>query len=380
MERIIIYGAGKIGRQYYEFLKLQKMDHIIEAFCDRNYKQIGKIGMAAVKDYHKLKGKGLPFVIAVFDSQEICELLQDDGQVYYKDIGDWINDYQENDMERIKMRLGYQKMLNLNWGGEKNTLDNLNEEMYKMVIEMELDRAVRVYGGYCPCCKKKTIFVSYHYWLRDHYKCIFCNSIPRQRGVMKVLEKEVPEWKQMKIHESSPCGSTFHVLKQECKFYSYSFWHETKPLGERLEANVTNQNLEKMSFEDETFDIFITQDVLEHVNYPEKVLAEIGRTLKTGGIHIFTTPMYPFQKTRSRIKMEQGIRKPILPEVYHGNPIGDKGSLVTYDWGGYDFLKMVDDISGMESRIFEFPNSKENFENGLEGDFLQVVVSKKIRK
>lgn len=78
--------------------------------------------------------------------------------------------------------------------------------------------------------------------------------------------------------------------------------------------------------------------------------------------------------------MEQGIRKPILPEVYHGNPIGDKGSLVTYDWGGYDFLKMVDDISGMESRIFEFPNSKENFENGLEGDFLQVVVSKKIRK
>ena len=59
----------------------------------------------------------MPFVIAVFDSQEICELLQDDGQVYYKDIGDWINDYQENDMERIKMRLGYQKMLNLNWGG-----------------------------------------------------------------------------------------------------------------------------------------------------------------------------------------------------------------------------------------------------------------------
>ena len=43
-------------------------------------------------------------------------------------------------------------------------------------------------------------------------------------------------------------------------------------------------------------------------------------------------------------------------------------------------MKMVDDISGMESRIFEFPNSKENFENGLEGDFLQVVVSKKIRK
>lgn len=41
---------------------------------------------------------------------------------------------------------------------------------------------------------------------------------------------------------------------------------------------------------------------------------------------------------------------------------------------------MVDELTGMESMIVEFPNSKENFENGLEGDFLQVVVSKKVEK
>lgn len=49
-----------------------------------------------------------------------------------------------------------------------------------------------------------------------------------------------------------------------------------------LGDGITNQNLEEMTFLDETFDVFITQDVLEHVNSPEWVLLEITRTLKRG--------------------------------------------------------------------------------------------------
>lgn len=140
---------------------------------------------------------------------------------------------------------------------------------------------------------------------------------------------------------------------------------------------ITNQNLEEMTFLDETFDVFITQDVLEHVNSPEWVLLEIIRTLKRGGIHIFTTPIYPFRKTRPHIIMEGNVRKNILPSVYHGNTISKEGSLVTYEWGGSDFLSMIDEITRMDSMIVEFPNSRE-IENGLERDFLQVIASIKI--
>ena len=78
--------------------------------------------------------------------------------------------------------------------------------------------------------------------------------------------------------------------------------------------------------------------------------------------------------------MEGNVRKNILPSVYHGNPISKEGSVVTYEWGGSDFLSMIDEITGMDSMIVEFPNSRENFENGLERHFLQVIASIKMER
>lgn len=345
MEKIIIYGAGKRGREYYNFFSLIQEKNIIYAFCDKNYKQIGKIESIPVYPYCELKDKGLPFVIGVSDWKEIYEMLQEDNQICYKNLGDWIRNV-FGESERIKMLAAYREM------------------------------AVRIYDGICPCCEEKTFFISYNYWLRDYYKCLFCGSIPRQRALMKVLKEEIPDWKRVKIHESSPSGITFNIFKQECEQYTYSYWYENKSLGEVLGENITNQNLEELTFADETFDVFITQDVFEHINCPERAFREIARVLKKGGKHIFTTPIYLFQKTQARIKMKGHERELVLPPIYHGNPISVEGSLVTYDWG-YDILEIIDGIAGMKSRIISFPNSEENFKSGLEGDFLQVIVSQK---
>ena len=43
-----------------------------------------------------------------------------------------------------------------------------------------------------------------------------------------------------------------------------------------------------MTFENESFDLFITQDVFEHVMTPNKAFKEIERVLKPGGAHVFT--------------------------------------------------------------------------------------------
>lgn len=377
MNQIIIYGAGMIGKQYYEFLKSLHMENIIYAYCDKNHKQIGLVGEIPVYPYSDLKDQGYPFVIAMMEQEEIEDRLRKDAQLYYNNIEDWIKDYKGDDSDRIRMWAVYHNIGK--YGSEsKNRLDNLDKKVYEEISALNLDKAVKIYGGTCPCCKEKTIFLAFDYWLRDHYRCLFCGSIPRQRALMKVLEHEMPNWRNLKIHESSPIGNMLSMFKQQCAQYTYSFWYESEPLGVKLQAGGTNENLENLTFESETFDIFITQDVLEHVNRPEKVFAEIARTLKKGGKHIFTTPLYPFKRTTSRIRMHGDKRELTLPPIYHGNPVSKEGSLVTYEWGGYDFLKMIDEITGMESKIVEFPNSKENFENGLEGDFLQVIVSKKL--
>lgn len=114
---------------------------------------------------------------------------------------------------------------------------------------------------------------------------------------------------------------------------------------------------------------------MEHVNNPDKAFAEIARVLKLWG-HIFTTPIYHFQKTRTRIKVENGLVVNILPEIYNGNPISAKGALATYDWEN-DIEEFIEHSSGMKSEIIEFQQTKPNYRNGLDADFLEVMVSRK---
>ena len=109
---------------------------------------------------------------------------------------------------------------------------------------------------------------------------------------------------------------------------------------------------------DNSFDIFITQDVMEHVLNPEKAFQEIERVLDVGGVHIFTTPIYLFTKTRSRVKYDGRKWINILPAVYHGNPISEEGALVTYDWGD-DIAEFIDSKTHFETKIYQFTHTKE---------------------
>jgi ubiquinone/menaquinone biosynthesis C-methylase UbiE len=60
-----------------------------------------------------------------------------------------------------------------------------------------------------------------------------------------------------------------------------------------------NENLEALTFPDETFDITVTLDVMEHVYNPDKVFQEVYRTLKKGGVYLCTFPVRKGQTVAS---------------------------------------------------------------------------------
>lgn len=231
-------------------------------------------------------------------------------------------------------------------------------------------------SGWCPICEKQVEFVKKGPWLRDDYFCTSCWSIPRQRAIINALNKFNSNWREAKIHESSPIGASSEFIRRTCSNYTYSQYFPSENSGELVffdEQNILNENLECMSFHDNEFDIFITQDVFEHIFNPEMAFKEIARVLKPGGMHIFTVPWYPtLAVSVCRAKWEDGEIGYLQSPVYHGNPVSDNGSLVTYDYG-LDFINMIYDSSRMTTTIYLCENSNM----GLEGELMDVFISQK---
>lgn len=154
---------------------------------------------------------------------------------------------------------------------------------------------VRETRGYCPCCKQETTFLAENFWLRDFYICTKCGSIPRQRALMKVLREFCPDLKKIRIHESSPSPEMIARMRSEADNYSFSYCYDDMPLGAILENGGTNENLERLTLPDESVDVFITQDVMEHICSPNKAFREIERVLSTGGgTHIYHARTFIF--------------------------------------------------------------------------------------
>lgn len=190
--------------------------------------------------------------------------------------------------------------------------------------------------GYCHCCRRNVVFESKNSWLRDNYFCLACKSIPRQRHIQYVLDTFFSGWETKLIHESSPSNQ---FISQFCPNYTYSQFFADTSLG--MEKNgVRCENLEDLKFTDNSFDIFITQDVFEHIFNPEMAARQIMRVLKPGGVHLFTAPKHKDKnKSYPRAKILDDKIQYLHEEQYHGNPVGNGQSLVTWDYGkDFEFI------------------------------------------
>jgi len=104
---------------------------------------------------------------------------------------------------------------------------------------------------------------------------------------------------------------------------------------------IRNENALDLSFDDESLDMVVSNDVLEHVPDIDAALREAYRVLKKDGYLLFTIPFHSTnEKSKQRAKIENGNIHHIEEASYHGNPImPDEGSLVFYDFG-WDILDM----------------------------------------
>ena len=227
------------------------------------------------------------------------------------------------------------------------------------------------FEGFCPICEQDVVFNAANSWFRDYLLCLGCGSVPRERALMVTLDKFAPNWRACKIHESSPEKRGVSLkLEAEARSYIPTQYFPDETPGKMVKG-YRNENFSQLTFQDNSLDIHISQDVMEHVFDVDSAFAEIARTLKPGGMHIFTVPITQRAgATVKRASVCEGEIIHVLEPVYHGNPISSEGSLVVWDWG-YDIVKRIYEASNMHTVVMLM----DDITQGIRAEFNDVLVS-----
>jgi hypothetical protein len=229
------------------------------------------------------------------------------------------------------------------------------------------------WSGHCPICRSATTFKAWTSWFRDGLICVNCPgySVPRERALMLLLDRLRPNWRDLSIHESSPAPRGVSArLHADCPNYTAShFFPDVAPGHFKNETRC--ENIEAMTFPDQSFDIVITQDVMEHVFHPDRAYGETYRVLRPGGLHLHTTPisMVMPESIRAAELGADGEIRHLMPAQYHGNPISDQGSLVTFHYG----RDIVSLIAGWTPFSVEMVAFNDRF-HGVVGEFTEVIA------
>ena len=134
---------------------------------------------------------------------------------------------------------------------------------------------------------------------REGQICISCGASVRVRQLARVLVQVVLDQKNksccsvrdgvaagifesLKLAEVNACGALHKFLKRiPCLAYS-EFLPE--------DPSVKHQNLLSLTYPDDSFDLLLHSDTVEHVPDVDQAFAEIWRVLKPGGVCVFSIP------------------------------------------------------------------------------------------
>ena len=211
--------------------------------------------------------------------------------------------------------------------------------------------------GFCiPCGKRSSFRVDKIYsckkngdlWIpnwRERLVCPYCLMNNRQRLIAAIVSQ------YLKSRNTTPINVYFMeqitpIYNWAKKTFSQHSIIGSEYLGPELDSGefvkgIRHEDLKNLSFEDNSIDLIVSNDVFEHVSDSCLAFIECARVLRPGGIMLFTVPFYSENDssvTRAIMKGKEIVH--LLPPVLHGNPVSAKGALVFTDFG-WDLLSRI---------------------------------------
>ena len=269
-------------------------------------------------------------------------------------------------------------------------------DKYRKCLEDLIQEDKSEYTFYCSYCERPTnmqITFTHEPWtdLRGEFRCKKCNLTNRDRlfweairisitdnsetmpaskiSIMRRLrtifrnETTFPKNRKKKQSKDSKPKYTSNTLIFE------RVTHLFKKLSERIEnlhgvefggydlqpgqkfftnlGEVQHEDMQNISFSENTFDLVLHSDVLEHVPNPIHAMKEVFRILKPGGICLFSTPIYSNRYSHKQTAvLENGHINFLGKPLYHGNPLSSEGTPVFFEFG----LNLINELHEIDFR------------------------------
>lgn len=188
--------------------------------------------------------------------------------------------------------------------------------------------------------------------LRETLYCRECFASMRERSLALAL---LGHWQQrtsvrhtsiaalaaaglggVRVLDTDNFSAISRLLRRDPSYIRCSYLPD-QPWGTALAPNYYNIDLERIDFDDASFDIVLTSDVMEHVRDSDAAHAEIHRVLRPGGAYIFNVP-YDEREEKDIKLVDTSTAEDVFlcPPQYHGDPL--TGGILAYRVFGRELI------------------------------------------
>mgnify|MGYP002349818989 CR=1 FL=1 len=178
---------------------------------------------------------------------------------------------------------------------------------------------------------------------RERLVCPITGLNNRLRASYHLLESELGIYDDDRIFITEQVTHFYKFLTSKYSRVSGSEYLNPKLKSGTIVKGVRHEDMTSLSFEDESYDICLSFECLEHIPDYSAAIKEIARILRPGGRFLGTFPFASGQHEniiRATMTDTGHIIHYMEPE-YHGNPVDEKGSLcfTVFGWEVLDIFK-----------------------------------------
>ena len=209
---------------------------------------------------------------------------------------------------------------------------------------------------HCVSCMRPTRFLVSGTESRS-IRCLTCKSTAISLSTVAQIQRLALDPSSSAVYELSYHGAVHRYLKQRFARFECSEYFGPTALGERVNG-VRNEDVQQLSFPNDTFDLVSCTEVFEHVPDYLAGFSQVCRVLRPQGWFVLTVPFFDAEQTKAICRLTPtGDLQWLQQEEYHDSQVTGVGTVPVF-WH-HSRHQILDDLRKVGFRTAHLEESRD---------------------